>query len=151
MRFLVIDIETPNRQNNRISAIACVILDGGKITERKYSLCNPEVPVEPFHEALTGLSDKLLNKAPTFLELWPTLAPLFENAVIVAHNAPFDLSVLQKCLADYQFPTLTGQYCCTYKMGRRMWPQLENHKLNTICKYLKLPLDHHKADSDASA
>ena len=151
MRFLVIDVETPNRYNDRISAISCILVEGMEIKEKKYSLCDPEAPSDPFNVALTGLSDELLSTAPTFPELWPTLAPLFENSVIVAHNAPFDLNVLHKCLVAYQLSIPNIQYCCTYRMSRKLWPYLENHKLNTICEYLSFPLDHHNASSDAMA
>ena len=42
-------------------------------------------------------------------------------------------------------------YACTVQMSRRCWPQLPNHKLDTLCAYLDIPLDHHKADSDSRA
>lgn len=36
-------------------------------------------------------------------------------------------------------------------MGRRLLPQLPNHKLNTLCQYLEIPLEHHHAGSDSQA
>lgn len=42
-------------------------------------------------------------------------------------------------------------FACTCQMGRRLLPQLPNHKLNTLCQYLEIPLEHHHAGSDSQA
>lgn len=42
-------------------------------------------------------------------------------------------------------------YACTCRMGRRCFPELENHRLDTLCTYLDIPLDHHRAGSDSRA
>ena len=75
-----------------------------------------------------------------------------DSGILVAHNAPFDLSVLSKCLRAYGIdwhPTVP--YACTCQMSRRLLPQLCNHRLNTLCDYLDLQLDHHHAGSDSRA
>ena len=42
-------------------------------------------------------------------------------------------------------------YLCTCQMGRKAYPYLLNHKLNTLCEHLRLELDHHNAGSDSRA
>ena len=91
-------------------------------------------------------------EAPAFPELWTELEPLMDSGLLVAHNAPFDMSVLAKCLRDYGLrwhPRVP--YVCTCQMGRRLLPGLPNHRLNTLCDYLHLELDHHHAGSDSRA
>lgn len=43
------------------------------------------------------------------------------------------------------------KYACTVRLGRKCFPQLPDHKLDTMCRYLDIPLDHHNAGSDAHA
>lgn len=55
-RFIVFDVETPNRKNNRISAIGITVVEEGKISKEFYSLVNPEADFDYFNVKLTGIS-----------------------------------------------------------------------------------------------
>ena len=84
--------------------------------------------------------------------LWELLRPLLDKGVLCAHNAVFDLGVLGKCLRDYGIDWKpAAEYVCTCQMGRRLLPQAENHRLNTLAELLDLPLQHHNALSDTKA
>jgi len=75
-----------------------------------------------------------------------------KSGILVAHNAVFDMKVLSSCINDYEIDTQNRRkYLCTVQMGRKCYPQLPNHKLDTLCSYLDIELDHHKADSDSRA
>lgn len=151
-RFVAFDVETPNAANNRMSAIGVAVVDNGMIVDRFSSLVNPETHFDPFNIQLTGIAPTMVQKAPTFEELWPLLEPLLSSGLLVAHNAPFDMSVLSKCLRAYCIDWRdTVWYACTCRMTRRCYPKLPNHKLNTLCAYLGISLDHHQADSDSCA
>ena len=152
MRYTVFDVETPNRANDRMSAIGIVVIEDDCITEEFYSLVNPEVPFEAFNVELTGITPEMAAEAPTFAQLWPRIRPYLENAVLVAHSAQFDMAVLSKCLRHYGVSWKeTAQYLCTCTMSCHCLPQLVNHKLNTLCEYYRISLNHHRADSDARA
>ena len=76
---------------------------------------------------------------------------MLSSGVLVAHNASFDMGVLKKCLNDYNIPWESSvSYCCTVQMGKRILPGM-SHKLNTLCDYYGISLDHHRADSDSRA
>ena len=103
----------------------------------------------------TLLLAQLYNKrAEEYREL---AAPLAREALRLnpeqkdAHNAVFDLGVLKRCLRDYgiEWRRYT-RYVCTVQMGRRVLPQV-SHKLNVLCEYYGIPLDHHRAASDSRA
>lgn len=148
-RFAAIDVETPNARNDRMSAIGVVILEQGQIVERFYTLVDPEVSFDPFNIRLTGITPRMVRAYPDFGSLWPRLRPLLDTGVLAAHNAPFDLGVLSSCLRHYGIewkPEL--DYVCTCQMGRRLVPQLPDHRLDTMAAYYALPLDHHNAASD---
>jgi DNA polymerase-3 subunit epsilon len=152
MRYTVFDVETPNYANNRMSAIGIVVMEDDQIRQRFYSLVNPECHFDGFNVALTGITPEMVADAPTFDQLWPQIRSYFDNAILMAHNAQFDMAVLAKCLQHYGITWKdTAQYICTCRMGKPCLPMLANHKLNTICDYYGIELEHHQADSDALA
>ena len=149
-RFIAFDVETPNSANDRMSAIGITVVEDGEILQRFSTLINPETYFHPFNIQLTGITPDMASAAPTFPELWETIEPMMSSGVLIAHNAPFDMRVLSKCLRAYGIqwqPTTT--YACTCRMGKACYPALENHRLNTLCYHLHIPLNHHDAGSDS--
>lgn len=65
-RFIVFDVETPNRYNNRISAIGITIVEDGAVVDEFYSLVNPETHFDDFNTQLTGIDEYMVADAPTF-------------------------------------------------------------------------------------
>ena len=150
-RFIVFDVETPNRYNNRMSAIGISVVEKGKIVYNYFSYVNPETFFDNFNTMLTGIDERTVASAPSFPELWKTIEPLFSSGILVAHNALFDLSVLKKCLTDYGITwKASAEYCCTVQIGRRLLPGMQ-YKLNVLCDHYGIPLNHHQADSDSRA
>ena len=150
-RFVVFDVETPNRLNNRMSAIGITAIEDGTITDEFYSYIDPEQSFDYFNTRLTGISEETVWNAPAFPEIWPRIAAMMGNGLLVAHNAVFDLSVLKKCLRGYgiEWRRYT-RYLCTVQMGKRVLPGM-SHKLDVLCDYYGIALDHHQAASDSHA
>ena len=151
-RYIVFDVETPNYANDRISAIGVAVVENGTVAEEFYTLVDPESRFDPFNVQLTGITPEMVHGKPAFPALWQQLQPLFDSGLLVAHYAPFDMGVLQKCLRDYGIvwkPSVN--YACTCAMGRVAYPALPNHKLNTLCGHVGVDLDHHHAGSDSRA
>lgn len=150
-RFTVFDVETPNRFNNRMSAIGITVIEDGIITDEYYSLVNPQTGFDYFNIQLTGISEKTVKDAPSFPELWREIEPMMSSGMIAAHNAVFDLGVLKHCLRDYGISWREyTRYVCTAKMGRRLLPGM-SHRLNDLCDYYGIDLCHHLASSDSHA
>ena len=78
-RFVAFDVETPNRWNDRMSAIGITVLEDGEIVEEFYSLVDPEVHFDAFNVELTGISEESVWNAPNFAELWPQIEPLLSS------------------------------------------------------------------------
>ena len=151
MRFIAFDVETPNRYNRRMSAIGISVVEDDRIVDDFYSLVDPEQPFDWFNTKLTGISEESVVGAPTFPELWAEIEPIMNSGILAAHNASFDMGVLRRCLSDYGIawkPNVQG--LCTVLMGRRLLPG-QGHKLNELCEYYGIGLDHHRADSDSRA
>lgn len=148
--FVAIDFETADSGRDSACAVALVRVEQGQIVRRVAKLIRP--PRSSFPNAwVHGIQWEHVRNEPTFGELWPALREVFEGAVyIVAHNAPFDRSVLRACcgVANVAEPALPFE--CSMKLTRRIW-KLESAKLNVICAHLGIPLKHHDAASDAEA
>lgn len=150
-QFTVFDVETPNRMNSRMSAIGITIIEDRQIEKEFYTLVNPETHFDPFNTMLTGISEESVRNAPSFPEVWEKIEPYMSGGLLVAHNAQFDMGVLKKCLLAYEIEWKPcAHYICTVQMGRRLLPGI-SHKLNDLCDYYGIALDHHKADSDSRA
>lgn len=151
LRYCVFDVETPNRRNDRICSIGITVLQDGEIIDSISSLVNPEVQFDAYNVKLTGIDNQLVKESPTFPQIWEDIRLLFEKSIIVAHNAKFDLSVLEKTLATYHISTFPIKYLCTLELSKKAFPNLEKYNLNKICEHLKIPLEHHQAHSDSLA
>ena len=150
-RFAVFDVETPNRFNDRMSAVGITVMEEGEITEEYYTLVNPETFFDTFNISLTGIHPAAVQDAPTFPDVWEKIEPLMSNGILVAHNAVFDLGVLRRCLKHYEIPWKKyARYLCTVQMGRKVLPGM-SHKLNVLSDYYGIPLEHHIASSDSHA
>jgi len=150
-RYVAFDVETPNRKNDRISAIGITVIEDGEISEEIFSFVDPEEQFDWFNIQLTGISEETVAGAPSFPELWEIIGPIMDSGILVAHNAAFDMGVLRKCLCSYGIPWRRSvQGLCTVVMGRRIQPGI-SHRLNDMCRYYGICLDHHRADSDSRA
>ena len=150
-RFVVFDVETPNRLSNRMSAIGITVIENEEITDEFYSLVNPETYFDYFNVRLTGISENTVKNAPVFPEIWSRIEPMMSSGLLVAHNAVFDMSVLKKSLSGYGIEWKPYvRYLCTVQMGKRVLPGM-SHKLDVLCDYYGISLDHHQAASDSRA
>lgn len=151
-RYIAFDVETPNSQNHRISAIGITVVENGRPVDGYYTLVDPETEFDAFNIRLTGISPDMVEGKPNFRELWDVIGPILDSGLLIAHNAPFDMGVLAKCLDHYEIDWHRYvDYACTCRMGRAALPGLYDHKLNTLCDYFGLDLDHHNAGSDSAA
>lgn len=94
-----------------------------------------------------------MANAPKFPEVWRQIQTCFkQNNLIVAHNAPFDCGVLTGCLDYYGLEQPHYLSLCTVKTSRKLFPEMSNHKLNTVCDNLQISLtNHHDALEDSRA
>lgn len=151
-RYIAFDVETPNSFNHRMSSIGISVIEDGEIVREFDTLINPETHFDRFNVQLTGISPYLVEDAPNFAQIWELIGPLMSSGVLLAHNAPFDLGVLAKCLRDYEIDWKPRvRYADTCRMARVCYPKLVNHRLNTVSEHLGVTLDHHQASSDAHA
>lgn len=149
--FVAIDFETATAQRNSACSIAVVRVEGDRIVRAETSLIRPPHPSGEL-EHIHRISEAAQRAAPPLAEVWAKLAPLLDGAeLLVAHNAPFDRSVLRASWAAAGLAPPGLPWACTVEMARRLWPGLVSYKLNDLASLWSIPLRHHEALSDARA
>ena len=88
-RYVVFDVETPNRANDRMSAIGITAVENGSIVDEYYTLVDPETHFDYFNIDLTGIDETAVKGAPNFPVLWEKIETLMSGGVLTAHNAVF--------------------------------------------------------------
>jgi DNA polymerase-3 subunit epsilon len=153
--FVVVDLETTGGSplDDTITEIGAVRFEGLERVGAFQSLVDPQRPIPPYIAHLTGITDGLLVDAPTLPEIVPTFLEFARGAVIVAHNASFDVGFLNAALLRLDYPPLPTPAVCTAKLARRLvWPDVPNVKLQTLSTYFRTRTKPtHRALDDAEA
>ncbi|MFD2630193.1 3'-5' exonuclease [Oceanobacillus kapialis] len=149
MKFVSIDFETANEKRYSPCSVGIVVANEEEILEEYYSLINPITSFSSFNTRIHGITEKDVEDAPTFAEIWPVLNQYLSNHVVLAHNASFDMSVIRQTLDYFQLPYPEMDYLCTANISRKIWPDLYNHKLNTVAAHHSIVFEHHHALEDA--
>lgn len=151
--YAILDIETTGGKYNKegITEIAIYQHNGQKVTDKFISLINPERPIQPFVEKLTGINSKMLRSAPRFFEVAKRIIEITENCLIVAHNTDFDYRILRT-----EFKRLGYNFernsLCTVSLSQQLLPEMESYKLGRLVRNLGIPIsDRHRAHGDALA
>lgn len=152
--LVAIDFETANSNPASACAVGVVQFDCNQLLSRWQSLIRPHSACGAFsyfNIGVHGITPRMVANAPEWSEIWPKLTELIAGNTLIAHNASFDISVLLRVLELYQLPIPDFDFFCTCKSARRVWPELTNHRLNTISEFLDWKFKHHDALEDAAA
>ena len=153
--FVVVDVEATGAKTppNRLIELGAFRIRGGRIVDKFLSLVNPEIPIPRFVMALTGISNEMVKSAPVFAEVAPRWLDFVSDSVLIAHNAAFDTSFLNHEISRvYPGHRMFNPHLCTVRLSRRVLPDLNNHRLDTIANHFSIPIiSRHRAGSDALA
>ena len=149
--FVVFDIETTGFSpvNNKIIEIGAVKIRQGEITDRFSVFVNPGVPI-PFEiEKLTSINDSMVMDAPPIEVILPQFLNFCQDAVLVAHNANFDMSFIMEN-AKRQGISRKFTFVDTLGIARVLLTHQAKHTLDAVAKTLSISLEnHHRAVDDA--
>ncbi|MFM9837345.1 MAG: exonuclease domain-containing protein [Cyclobacteriaceae bacterium] len=151
--YAIVDIETTGgyAANHRITELAIYHHDGTHITDTFQTLLNPGREIPYFITGLTGITTKMVEKAPTFEEVYQEIFDWLKDRVFVAHNAHFDYSFLKKEFESVGVNWQTKKLC-TIRLGRKIIPGLESYSLGRLAESLGINIpDRHRASGDAQA
>jgi DNA polymerase-3 subunit epsilon len=136
-----IDIETPNRNHDRICSIAIIATKNDLILSEEYYLVNPEGPFSDENIRVHKITPSLIKDKPAFPEVWEAIKHYFTNGIILSYNTPFDLGVLCKTLSYYNIDIPDFYYICTMDIAKRFYHKSDS--LENLCNEYGLTLDTH--------
>ncbi len=152
-KYAVVDIETTGgrKGGHRITEIAVVIVQNGKVLKEASWLVNPERPISRFITELTGISNDMVKEAPRFFELAQEIKTQLTDCVFVAHNVNFDYGFFKDEFARINEPFKMPKLC-TVALSRHYFKGLKRYGLAQLCAHFDIPLTgHHRALNDARA
>jgi DNA polymerase III epsilon subunit family exonuclease len=152
--YAVFDCETTGIDPERDEIVSFALLrldaDGAEFARSVYRV-RPSRPIPAEATAVHGISDRDVAGAPRFGDLAPELLRLLDGAVFVAHNAPFDLAMLQHELAALGCAYEPPAVACTLAALRLLEPLAPAHNLEELCRQHNIELTAHDALGDALA
>jgi len=151
--YVIFDLETTglSPETERITEIGAVKMKNGEVVDRFSEFVNPRKQLTPEISQLTGITDDMLIDKPDETVIIPKFMEFVGDAVLVAHNANFDMSFIYAVCERLSIPVKNG-YLDTLDLARRVFPDLRNHKLDTLAKETNVRLEgHHRAVNDAEA
>ena len=151
--YALLDLETTGATpaRDRITEIALIRYENGEEVARWQTLVNPHMPIPPFIQTLTGISDDMVQTAPDFESVAPRLYQYLDGAVLVAHNVRFDHGFLKHEFQRIGI-TLRQKVLCSVKLSRLLYPQHRSHGLDAVIQRHQIVVAaRHRAMGDVEA
>lgn len=154
--FVVVDLETTGGSpaTSAITEIGAVKVRGGEVLGEFQTLVNPGGPVPAQITVLTGITTAMVIDAPPITQVLPSFLEFAHGAVLVAHNARFDIGFLKAAASAMDLAWPGATVVDTVPLARRVVPRDEapNHKLATLAGLFHASVTpDHRALSDARA
>lgn len=152
--FVVFDVETTGLSAvyDTIIELAAVRVREGEIIDRFERFANPHHPLSSVTTNLTGITDDMVKDAPEVSEVMADFVEFIGDSVLVAHNASFDMGFFYASCKRAGIETPSYPVIDTLELARFLYPELRNHRLNTLAKKFDIELtQHHRAIYDTEA
>lgn len=149
--YYTFDFETANESMASACSIGIVGVSDKRIVYQEHFLINPLMPFSQFNISIHHITEQDVSSQPSFDELWPKISHVFDDTLVFAHNAGFDIAVLNAVLEKYNIEKPHFRFGCTVRLARCLWPKedIQNHRLHTVAGFLGVQFQHHHALSDA--
>jgi DNA polymerase-3 subunit epsilon len=154
--FVVVDLETTggSPKDSAITEIGAVKVRGGAVLGEFQTLVDPGCEIPPYISVLTGITSTMVAAAPRIGAVLPGFLEFARGAVLVAHNAPFDIGFLKAACAENGIGWPPAASVDTAVLARRLLTRDEvpNCKLATLAPYFRATTSPtHRALDDARA
>ncbi|MFV0504601.1 MAG: PolC-type DNA polymerase III [Lachnospirales bacterium] len=152
--YVVFDVETTGfyQKTCKIIEIGAAKIKNGEIVDEFNELINPEESLSETIVNLTKITDTMLKNKETIEFVLPKFIEFIGDSILVAHNANFDIGFINANTKRVLNKELENTFIDTVNLSRMLYPNLKNHKLNTVADHLRIVLEsHHRAVDDAKA
>jgi DNA polymerase-3 subunit epsilon len=150
--FTAIDFETANSNRASACAVGLVKVRDGQIIHETSTLIQPPAAFSEFNYwsvKVHGITPAMVMNAPTLRQAARFIEGYVLDDLLVAHNAPFDMSVLRAAFAEEQIPVPGVDYICTLALARRTCSLLSNKLPDVAAEFGVTLARHHDASADA--
>lgn len=152
--YVVFDVETTGLSAvyDTIIELAAVKISKGEIIDRFEAFANPHHPLSATTIDLTGITDDMVRNAPDVEDVLRDFHSWTGDSILVAHNASFDMGFLNVGYRKAGIEKASNPVIDTLELARFLYPEMKNHRLNTLAKKFNVELtQHHRAIYDAEA
>ncbi len=154
--FVVVDLETTggSPDGSQITEIGAVKVRGGEVLGEFQTLVRPSTPIPPFITVLTGITNQMVASSPRIESVLPAFLEFARGAVLVAHNAGFDVSFLKAAALQTGHPWPGFPVLDTVRLARQLVHRDEapDHKLASLARVFgSATTPNHRALQDARA
>ena len=148
---IVLDTETTGLDytKEKMVEFAAVRLENGKIKDEFQTLINPQQHIRKSSIAIHGITEEMVQDAPTEEEIMPKILEFIGDYPIVAHNAIFDYSFLNEASIRTTGKELTNPRVDSQQMFKEVYPEMDSHGLEALTTKFDVELtNHHRAMAD---
>ena len=152
VEFVAFDFETTGLQaaSDGIVEFGAVRFRGAEISATFDRLSNPGVPISPEAGAVSGISDEDVANSPPVQSILPDFTEFLGEAVLMAHNAPFDLGFLRAAIQTSDLSQVENLVIDTQLLAIKAFPRRRSYSLQNLAADLSLPRSRaHRASDDA--
>jgi len=150
--FTVFDTETTGLDPKlcRVVEVGGIRFDSRGINSRFNVLINPKSPMPAEVTKINGITDAMLAMQPETANVIPDFLRFIGDSVLIAHNAPFDISFINEELARLGKPAMKNKVIDTRIFAKEMFPGLPKYALQDLATRFGIKaLDAHRAEDDA--
>lgn len=152
--YVAFDTETSGAYplGSEIVEFGAVRWKNGKIIDEYQTLIKPQKTIPDEIIKIHGITNEMVATAPLMSEKISDIRKFFQGAILMAHHAPFDMGFIMADFEKYKIIPPEEPVICTSLLSRKIIRGSENHKLQTLIKFLNLHQgEAHRAKDDATA
>lgn len=144
--YCVLDTETTglSAYYDEIIEIGILKVRNNEVVDRYSQLIKPINNIEPFITSLTGITNEMVAGMPPITQVKENVLDFIQDDVLIGHNTSFDIRFLN---AGFKIE-IKNLYMDTMPISRKLFPQLEHHRLSDLTDYLGLANNEHRSIAD---
>ena len=152
MKTLAIDFETANGQRVSACSLGLAWIENGTVVRNESRLIRPkEIRFNRFNVFLHKIEPNHVLDQPDFPTVFSEFVGDISGAMVLAHQAEFEVSVIRETLQQYRQACPEFSYLCTRMIAQAVWPDCGGSSLELVTDYLGISFKHHDAAEDAVA
>ncbi len=151
--FIAFDVETTglSPKKERVVELGAVKWRNGKIVDTRNWLINPGKKIPYYATKVHHITDDMVENEPVFGEVLPEFNEFIEGAILLAHNARFDVNFVCEEIARFQGDVPENRVLDSLKIFRAWYPELKSHSLGKVAGHVGISKgDFHRAEEDSA-